>query len=208
MNSERSTAGRERAGRPNGAGHSSEATCAWLSRDRRSSRRRWRAFLSGIFLVGALRWKRAARIVRIARGLRSTPVILELILEKPPERLSLSATLRSPLLVVFSSIAILEMRADGANSEAGAKAAWWAVVITGTLGYGGRLPVRTDGRVLAGALVGAALGLLDTFAGFIASWFFSSARSPQGTQSELDEIRAKLATPRRGFAERQRERGN
>ena len=54
------------------------------------------------------------------------------------------------LLVIFSSIAILNVEtAPESNIKTAEDAIWWAFVTITTVGYGDKFPVTTEGRIIA-----------------------------------------------------------
>lgn len=156
----------------------------------------WIDLLSSVPMVDALRVGRAARllrIVRVLRAVRSTRIIASMLLRRRAEGVFLAATLLSLLLVVASSIAILQFeQVESANIKTAQDAFWWAFVTITTVGYGDRFPVTSEGRVIAGMLMTAGVGLFGTFSGFVASWFLSSGERQQESETEAlrKEIRA------------------
>lgn len=78
------------------------------------------------------------------------------------------------LMVIFSSIAILQVETDiNSNIKTAEDAIWWSYVTITTVGYGDKFPVTTEGRLIAAILMTAGVGLFGTFTGFVASWFVS-----------------------------------
>jgi voltage-gated potassium channel len=159
----------------------------------------WIDLLSSIPMVDMLRVGRAARVMRIfrvLRGVRSTKLLAEFVLGRRAQSAFLAATLISILLVVFASIAILQFeQAPDANITTAQDAIWWAVVTLTTVGYGDRYPVTGEGRVMAGLLMIAGVGLFGTFSGYVASWFLAS--DPKAEQGDIAALRAELASLRR-----------
>lgn len=161
----------------------------------------WIDLASSIPLIDTLRWGRAARVVRIfrvLRGIRATKLIVSFILDRRSEATFLAAALISILLVVFSSIAILQFEtAADANIKTPDDALWWAFVTITTVGYGDKVPLSPEGRLIAGLLMTAGVGLFGTFSGFIAAWFLEpEAKKGQdereGLRQELLAIRQLL----------------
>lgn len=162
------------------------------------SRWGWIDLLSSVPMVDTLRLGRAARVMRIfrvVRGVRSTKLLAEFILGRRAQRAFLAATLVSLLLVVFASIAVLQFeQVPGANITTADDAIWWSVVTLTTVGYGDRYPVTGEGRVIAGMLMIAGVGLFGTFSGYVASWFL--APGEKESHSDIDSLRAELASLR------------
>ena len=104
----------------------------------------------------------------------------------------LAATLVALLLIVVSSIAILNVENDPAsNIRTAEDAVWWACTTITTVGYGDKFPVTSEGRAIAVVLMVVGVGLFGTFSGFVAAWFLAPAKAEQG-KSELAELRAEI----------------
>lgn len=165
----------------------------------------WIDLLSSIPMIDVLRVGRAARVLRILRvlrGLRSTKLLATFVLKRRAQDAFLAASLVTILLVVFSSIAILQFeRVQGANILSAGDAVWWSVVTLTTVGYGDRYPVTGEGRILATLLMTAGVGLFGTFSGFVASWFLRSGEDQQET--ELQSVRAELVALRELLEQRE-----
>jgi voltage-gated potassium channel len=167
------------------------------------ARKRWQYFyrwgwldlLSSIPAIPALRIGRVARLVRIVRllrGARSARAVSGFILERRAESSFLAVILLSMLMVVFSAIAVLHSEAavPGANIRSASDALWWAVVTVTSVGYGDRYPVTSGGRFFASMLMISAVGLVGTFAGFVASWFLQPSRRLESER--LQELENKI----------------
>ena len=75
-------------------------------------------------------------------------------------------------MVIFSSVAILQVEDDpNSNIKTAEDALWWAYVTITTVGYGDKYPVTTEGRIIAAFLMTMGVGLFGTFTGYVASWF-------------------------------------
>jgi len=155
----------------------------------------WIDFASSIPMVDALRWGRAARILRIFRvfrGIRSAKVLASFVLARRSESALLAVALLSILLVVVSSLAILQLEnAANSNIQSAEDAIWWACTTITTVGYGDKFPVTTEGRALAVVLMIAGVGLFGTFTGSVASWFLSSEKQEERL-NELESLRIEL----------------
>lgn len=154
----------------------------------------WIDLLSSIPTVDPLRWGRAARILRIfrvLRGVRATKLIVTFLLNRRAESAALSAALISLLLLIFSSIAVLQFEnIPEANIKGAGDALWWAFVTMTTVGYGDRFPVTIEGRMVGGLLMTAGVGLFGTLSGFVAAWFLTPNRERQ--ESELEQLRLEI----------------
>lgn len=149
----------------------------------------WIDLASSIPMVDVLRVGRAGRIFRIFRvfrGVRAAKLIAGWLLDRRAEGAFLAASLLWILLLVFASIAILEFeRGPGSNIRGAEDAIWWAFVTITTVGYGDHYPVTTEGRIVAGFLMTAGVGLFGTFSAFVAAWFLAPSRQKQTVEIEM-----------------------
>lgn len=154
----------------------------------------WLDLLSSIPTVGVLRWGRAARVFRILRVLRavkSVRILGTALVAHRAQSAFLAAVLLTVLLLVFSSLAMLQLEADGpGNIRTAQDAMWWAVSTMTTVGYGDTYPTTPEGRLVAVFLMIAGIGVFGTFSGLVASWFL--APKAADTESDLDQIKAAL----------------
>ncbi len=152
----------------------------------------WLDLLSSIPTIDLFRWGRMARVVRILRvlrGLKATRVLSTAILARRAESALWSALLLAILVIVFGSIAILNLEVvPGSNIRNADDAMWWAFVTITTVGYGDTYPVTPAGRVLAGLLMITGIGLFGTFTAYVASVFMAPAEAEQ--DQELAALRA------------------
>lgn len=164
----------------------------------------WLDLLSAIPMVDVARAGRLARVFRIfrvLRGLRIAKFLSSLILRQRAQNGFLAASLTAILLIIFASVAILQFETGpDANIVSAQDAIWWAITTITTVGYGDRFPVTLEGRMVAGVLMLAGVGLFSVFSGFLASWFI--APESQAEQSELDALRLELAALRQLLEER------
>lgn len=158
----------------------------------------WLDLASSIPMFDAFRWGRAARIMRIfrvLRGVRATKIVASFLLDRRAEGAFLAAALVSILLIVFSSIAILQFESGtDSNIKNAEDAIWWAFATITTVGYGDRYPVTFEGRIVAVMLMTAGVGLFGTLSGFVAAWFLAPGRKRQETEiqsltREIQELR-------------------
>lgn len=158
----------------------------------------WLDLVSSIPAVGFLRWGRLARVVRVLRvlrGVRSARILMKFILERRAQSALLSATLSAIVVLAVSSIAVLEFEraaGDDANIRTAEDAMWWSIVTLATVGYGDYYPVTVEGQLVAAALMVAGVGLIGTWSGIAASWFWAPHKAKQETDLQLlhDELRS------------------
>ncbi len=156
----------------------------------------WIDLLSSVPMIDVFRAGRIARIIRILRafrGIRSARFIADYLVHYRAHGAFFGVALLSILLVLFSSIAILqfETTADG-NIRTPQDALWWAFTTITTVGYGDKFPVTTEGRMVAAILMTAGVGMFGSFTGLIASWLLAPTKKDVEQDSELVKLRARV----------------
>lgn len=115
---------------------------------------------------------RLVRILRILRAFRSTKVLLKFVFKKKAHGAFTTASISAVLILIFSSLAILQVETtENGNIKSAEDALWWAFTTITTVGDGDKFPVTTEGRIMGVILMTAGVGLFGVFTGFIASWF-------------------------------------
>jgi voltage-gated potassium channel len=121
---------------------------------------------------------RLIRLLRILRAFRSTKHLLGHIFRKRIQGTLTAASIIAVLVVLFSSIAILQVEKDpNSNIKTAEDAIWWAYVTITTVGYGDKFPVTTEGRFIAAFLMTVGVGLFGTFTAYLASWFIGENKT-------------------------------
>jgi voltage-gated potassium channel len=150
----------------------------------------WIDFVSSIPMFDVLRWGRLARVIRILRILRafrSTKILLSYLFRNRAKGTFATVALISLVIVLFSSIAILNLEnAPESNIKTSSDAVWWAFVTITTVGYGDKFPVTHEGRIIAATLMTAGVGLFGTFTAYVASYFLDAEREKE--QSEIQAL--------------------
>ena len=135
----------------------------------------WIDLLSSIPTAHLLHAGRAVRLLRLLRVLRAFRSMRHLIRHLYHSRVHgtfQSVLLIAMILVIFSSIVILEVEtASNSNIKTAEDALWWSYVTITTIGYGDYYPVTTAGRLVAMVLMTAGVGLFGTFTAYVAAWF-------------------------------------
>ena len=152
----------------------------------------WLDLLSSIPFWGGFQWARAARIVRILRAFRSTKVLLQYLYKDRAHGTLLSAVLVAIVMILFSSVTILNVETDPAsNIKSPEDALWWAFTTVSTVGYGDKYPVTTEGRLTAVLLIISGAGLFGIYTAFIAKLFVAEQDKDGDVQIKLltEEIR-------------------
>jgi voltage-gated potassium channel len=154
----------------------------------------WLDLAASIPTVDALRFARVARmvrVVRVLRGFRSARHLGAFILGARAGAAFWGMALLSFLVLVFSAVAILQVERDapGASIRTAADAVWWAYVTIATVGYGDRVPVTTEGRIIAALLMTVGVGLFGTFTGFIAKSFLQPTERDDASVIRALELR-------------------
>jgi voltage-gated potassium channel len=135
----------------------------------------WIDLVSSIPAVSYLRAGRILRLIRLLRLIRafkSTQQFLRHVFKNKAQGAFTSVAILAILIIIFSSIAILQVEKDpNSNIKSAEDAIWWSYVTITTVGYGDKFPVTTEGRIIAVFLMTAGVGLFGTFTAFVASWF-------------------------------------
>jgi voltage-gated potassium channel len=137
-----------------------------LADDRRTyALRHWYdVALVALPLLRPLRWLRLLTLVRLLdRSLGSTLA----------ERAAIYVGGVAAASVGLGALAVLdaERGAPEANITTFGDALWWAAATVATVGYGDRVPVTTEGRLIAVALMLVGIGLIGTVTASVATWF-------------------------------------
>lgn len=125
---------------------------------------------------------RLIRLIRIIRAFRSTKHIVQHIFKNKVQGTLTSVAIIAVLMLLFSSIAILQFETDpNSNIKTAGDAIWWAYVTMTTVGYGDKYPVTTEGRIIAAILMTVGVGLFGTFTAYVSSWFVKdNAKTDEG----------------------------
>ena len=155
----------------------------------------WIDLVSSIPMFDFLRWGRLVRIVRILRILRafrSTRALVNYLFQNRAKGTFAAVATISVVLVIFSSIAILNLEnTPESNIKTPSDALWWAFTTITTVGYGDQFPVTVEGRVIAAVLMTAGVGLFGTFTAYVASLFMEAEQKKEEgeIQTLLQEVR-------------------
>jgi len=156
----------------------------------------WIDLLSSIPMIDMFRAGRIARIIRILRafrGIRSARFIADYLVHYRANGAFFGVALLSILLVLFSSIAILQFENTAeSNIRTPQDALWWAFATITTVGYGDKFPVTTEGRMVAAVLMTAGVGLFGSFTGLVASWILTPTNKDKQQDSELARLREQV----------------
>jgi len=149
----------------------------------------WIDLVSSIPMFDFLRWGRLVRIVRILRILRafrSTKVLLKFLFKNRAKGTFAVVAMISLVMVIFSSIAILNVEnTPESNIKSPSDALWWAFATITTVGYGDRFPVTHEGRVIAALLMTAGVGLFGTFTAYVASFFMEAEHEKEQSETAI-----------------------
>jgi voltage-gated potassium channel len=118
---------------------------------------------------------RVIRLIRLIRAFRSTRHIVQHVFKNKIQGTLTSVAIIAVLMLLFSSVAILQFETDpNSNIKTAEDAIWWSYVTITTVGYGDKYPVTTEGRLIAVILMTVGVGLFGTFTAFVSSWFVKS----------------------------------
>jgi voltage-gated potassium channel len=152
----------------------------------------WIDLVSSIPAIDVLRLGRAARLLRILRllrAVRSLHVLGEFVITQRAQSAGLAAALLTLLLLIFSSVAVLQFEVPaGGDIQSAEDAVWWSITTMTTVGYGDRYPITTGGRAIAMMLMVAGIGVVGVLSGLMAGWFLA-ADAKRGDDDEREELR-------------------
>jgi voltage-gated potassium channel len=135
------------------------------------------ASIPTIDILRAGRVLRIIRLVRVFRALKSTKLIYEHLNKNKKQSALTSVAMISFLMIIFSSISILQFEKDlNSNIKTAEDAIWWSYVTITTVGYGDKFPVTTEGRVIGAILMTAGVGIFGTFTALVSSWFMENKK--------------------------------
>ena len=135
----------------------------------------WIDFISSIPALSYLQYGRIFRLfrlLRILRAFRSFKYLTVHLLKKRKQGTFALVALIALLMIIFGSIAILQVEnTPEGNIKTAGDALWWAFVTITTVGYGDKYPVTPEGRIIAAFLMITGVGLFGTFTGYVSAWF-------------------------------------
>lgn len=135
----------------------------------------WIDLLASIPMIEAFRAGRVLRLIRllrVIRAFRTTNHLIHHIFKNKIQGALSSLSVLAVLVIIFSSIAILQVEHDPhSNIKTAEDAIWWTYTTITTVGYGDKYPVTTEGRILAMLLMTFGVGMFGTFTAYIASIF-------------------------------------
>lgn len=104
----------------------------------------------------------------------------EVVLAHPAHSTLFGVLLAALAVLQIGSLWILgaESGAPNANIRTASDALWWSVVTIGTVGYGDRYPVTTDGRIVGVIVIVTGVALFTTLTSFLAQSFIKSQQKP------------------------------
>lgn len=135
----------------------------------------WIDLLASIPMIEVLRFGRIFQLIRLLRivlAFRTTQHLVSHIFSNKAKGTLTSALVLAMLLLIFSSISILQVEtAPNSNILTAEDALWWAYTSITTVGYGDKYPVTLEGRMIAVVLMTFGVGLFGTFTAYLASLF-------------------------------------
>lgn len=156
----------------------------WRAENRmRFMRWGWLDLVSSIPMLNYARAGRALRLIRllrILRAFRSARALINHIFRTRAQGAFTTALIIAILMLLFTSLAILQVEAgEDSNIRSAEDALWWAFTTITTVGYGDKFPVTTEGRIIAAFLMSTGVGLFGVFTAYIASLFVEHKNDKQ-----------------------------
>ncbi len=152
----------------------------------------WIDFISSIPVWNAFQWTRLVRVIRILRALRSTKILINYLYRDKAQGTLVTAILIAILMMIFSSIAVLNFEtAPDSNIKTPEDALWWAFTTIATVGYGDKYPVTSEGRIAAVLLITCGVGLFGVYTAFIARLFVAEDKKDDNSEIKIltEEVR-------------------
>ena len=149
----------------------------------------WIDLISSIPALTLFRWGRVVaviRFLRILRGARSVKYILQTLFQNKARGIFGTVILVTACLLIFASIAILNVETEPeSNIKTAGDALWWAMSTITTGGNGDKFPVTAAGRIIGVILMTTGVGFFGTLTAYIASMFLNLEKGGGTTEAEL-----------------------
>jgi voltage-gated potassium channel len=149
----------------------------------------WIDFISSIPVLTLFRWGRIVRvirIIRILRGARSVKYILQILFQNKARGIFGTVVLVTASLLMFASIAILNVETEPeSNIKTAGDALWWAMATITTGGNADKFPVTAAGRIIGVILMTTGVGFFGTLTAYIASVFLRTDKADEQSEAEL-----------------------
>ena len=154
----------------------------------------WIDLIASIPAIDFLRWGRLVRVVRIIRlfrAFRSTRHLIAFLYRNRTRSMAGTAVLAAIVLLIFSSIAMLALETDAQSTiKTPFDALWWAVSTMTTVGYGDKVPVTMEGRLVAIVLMITGVGLFGVLTGLFARFFVEPDLKKE--ESDISQLAAEI----------------
>ena len=149
----------------------------------------WVDFISSIPLLTWFRWGRVVpmiRVIRVLRGARSVKYILHILFKNEARGIFGTVALVTATLLIFASIAILNVETvPESNIKTASDALWWAMATITTGGNADKFPVTAAGRIIGVILMTTGVGFFGTLTAYIASMFLNLGKTSGTSEPEL-----------------------
>ena len=135
----------------------------------------WIDLVASIPVIEVLRFGRIFQLIRLLRivlAFRTSQHLVSHVFQNKAKGTLTSALVLALLLIIFSSISILQVETSPkSNISTAEDAIWWAYTTITTVGYGDKYPVTAEGKIIAVILMTFGVGLFGTFTAYLASMF-------------------------------------
>ncbi|MDX6256564.1 MAG: voltage-gated potassium channel [Frankiales bacterium] len=141
---------------------------------------------------------RPLRLLKLARLGAVLGVLARRSRRTPHVRIAAAVTGSAVILLFVAAAAMFdaERAAPGSTIHSFGDALWWAATTVSTVGYGDRVPVTVEGRLVAVALMVVGISVLGVVTASVAAWFVDQLRDVREAErredTTLTEVMAEL----------------
>ncbi|MCA8924230.1 MAG: ion transporter [Planctomycetes bacterium] len=157
-----------------------------------------RALTLDMRFLRALRLLRFFRLLKIGRYARSMRILRRVVTSKKEELLITGFLLGVTLILAASVVYYVERDAQPDKFSSIPESMWWAVATLSTVGYGDTYPITTLGRICAGMIAIAGIGLFGLPAGIVASGFLEEVEAEKQRKARAEPLKDGHACPHCG----------
>ena len=164
------------------------------------ARRRWHFVRTHPLdlLVVIVPTARPLRLLKLARLGAVVGILASRSKRTTHVRVAIAVTGSALVLLVVAAAAMYDAERDapGSTIRTFGDALWWAATTVTTVGYGDKVPVTDEGRIVAVALMVVGISVLGVVTASVAAWFVDQLRdvreAEERKEATLTEVMAEL----------------